>query len=121
MIKKILKLLENTYLRYWGIAFILVLFAAVSVVWELPANWKKPVHFSDLNQGQVQQAAFHYQDATPSTVDEPEATPTITPFPPELLANYKQTTGVIIFAAAVVLIIVGGVFFQLLRERNSPP
>jgi len=120
MIRNLRGLLHHTDLRYWGIAFVLVLFAVVSLVWELPARQPGQGSLEPQDPGRVQQAVFRLQVATPVPADGLEATPTRTPFPAELLANYKQTTGIIVFAGVVVLIIVGGVFFQLIHERNSP-
>lgn len=118
MIRNLRELLARTDLLFWGIGFVLVLLVVVSLAWEVPTGGAGQAGLPQNNPG-VYQAVFRYQEVTPTPPGTPLATPTGTPFPPELLANYKQTTGIIVFAAIVVLIIVGGVFFQLLNERDT--
>ncbi|HMN59741.1 MAG TPA: hypothetical protein PJ988_05225 [Anaerolinea sp.] len=118
MIRNLRGLLARTDRLYWGIGFILVLLVVVSLAWEVPVGGAGQAGLPQNNPG-IYQAVFRFQEVTPTPEGLLLATPTGTPFPPELLANYKQTTGVIVFAAVLVLIIVGGVFFQLLNERDT--
>ncbi len=120
MNSKLREILAQTHLRFWGIGFVLVLLAVLNLVWDLPVQRAGPAERQPQGVSLLQPAVFHAQDASPTPTEEVETTPTRTPLPAELLANYKQTTGIIIFAGVVVLIIVGGVFFQLMQERNSP-
>ncbi len=102
--------------RLFVIGFIIVLLAAVSIAanerpgaqFYLDPSWQEPA--------MRRSALFAGQELTPQT---DEAAPTQTPLPPELLANYQQTTGVIIFAGLVVLVVVAGVFNELIRERRT--
>jgi len=118
MMRNLRGLLERTDLRYWGIGFVLVLLVVLSVAWDLPGNGPGQAGLPH-NNPEVYQAAFRFQQVTPTPSGMPLGTPTSTPFPAELLANYKQATGIIVFAAVLVLIIVGGVFFQLINERDA--
>jgi hypothetical protein len=110
--------LEQSDYRFWGIGLILVLFAVLSLAWEMPGAVVK--HASPPVDDPVfaVPAVLVFQQVTATPTAEPLATPTQTPLPAELLANYQQTTGIIIFAGVVVLIIVSGVFFQLIKDRT---
>ncbi|MBN1371003.1 MAG: hypothetical protein JW987_03505 [Anaerolineaceae bacterium] len=66
----------------------------------------------------AESAVLPQLEETPS----PESTPiqpSRTPYPPELLANRRQTIGISLVAALLVLIVAGGVFSVFLRDRNS--
>jgi Na+-transporting methylmalonyl-CoA/oxaloacetate decarboxylase gamma subunit len=115
------ELLERTHLRYWGIGFVLLLLVILSLTINLPATAASQGElFTHRRDVALASGHLPVQPATPTPSELTQAAPTHTPFPAELLGNYKQTTGVIIVASLLVLIIVGGVFFQLIHERNTP-
>jgi hypothetical protein len=114
------EMLAQTDLRFWGIGCILILLAVLSLSMDLAGDPKKRAGAGE--PGSIIPAVYKLQQAspTPTPTAAIAAVPSRTPFPEELLANYQQTTGIIIFAGVLVLIIVGGVFFQLLNERKTP-
>jgi hypothetical protein len=99
--------------RLWLVGAVVLMLSVISLAWNRPP--------SELT-GEHAQA----RTATPTLLPTPapaevnlEAIPTRTPLPAELLDNYRQTTGIIIFAGVVVLIVVAGVFNQLVHERKN--
>lgn len=99
--------------RIWITCLIFSFLVATSLAWrEPPAN-----RVAGAAAGQGEAALLQIQEATPD--QWPDSTPTKTPLPPELMANYQQTTGVIVFAGIVVLVVVAGVLREFLRGRHT--
>ncbi|GAP05637.1 MAG TPA: hypothetical protein DEQ80_04835 [Anaerolinea thermolimosa] len=99
--------------RIWITCLIFSFLVATSLAWrEPPAN-----RMAGAVPGQEKMASIQMQEAT--TDQWLDSTPTKTPLPPELMANYQQTTGVIVFAGVVVLVVVGGVLREFLRGRHT--
>ena len=101
--------------RIWITCLIFSFLVTTSLAWkESPAN-----RAAEAASGRGEAVSLQMQEATPE--QSLDSTPTKTPLPPELMANYQQTTGVIVFAGIVVLVVVGGVVREFLRGRHSGP
>ncbi len=93
---------------------VLLLLAVVNLAWNSP-----PARHAAATPPAAEATLTRTPLPTQPAVTDSQATLTPTPLPAELLANFQQTTGIIIVAAVLVLIVAAGVFNQLLSERES--
>lgn len=99
--------------RRWFNAQVLILLVA-SVVFFAALFWTAP--FSAENQPPEATVTISLQ-LTPSI--DPLITPTVTPYPPEFLANSTQTIGITFVAALLILIVLIGIVLYLPKDQNS--
>lgn len=99
------------------VGFTILLLMVVSLAWQDAPVQSVPMGPAMLEPEMPLSDSQIVQEAPTEELMQP--TPTQTPLPPELLANYQQTTGVILFAGVVVLVVVAGVLNELIRERKS--
>lgn len=113
MFRLLRNLKKQTDWRIWITCFIFSVLVATSLAWREP-----PVNrVAGVAGGKGVGVSLQMQEATPAP--GLDSTPTKTPLPPELMANYQQTTGVIVFAGMIVLVVVGGILREFLRGRHT--